>query len=125
MKLVRGMAVLNRNKDFKRLYAKGKYYVHPALVTYVMKNKAPGNDADGIPLRQKCRAGITASKKTGNAVKRNRSRRIIRQAYLELAPRLTPGWDFVFVARSRTCMMKSTEIYHIMKAHMKSAGVLK
>lgn len=56
-------AVLHTNKDFRTLYYRGKSQVHPGLVTYVRRNRL------GIP-----RAGITASKKLGNAVQRNRCR---------------------------------------------------
>ena len=50
---------LNSNSDFRRIYARGKVYTNPALVIYVMKNRA------GI-----CRIGITTSKKIGNAVEK-------------------------------------------------------
>lgn len=62
--------VLNRNNDFRRIYARGKVQAGPILVTYVCKNRAgrPG-------------VGITVSKKVGKAVRRNRARRVIREAY--------------------------------------------
>ena len=69
--------------------------------------------------------GITTSKKIGNAVERNRSRRIIRAAFRELTPYIGGGFDFVFVARSRTKHMKSTEIREIMLQQLNKAGVIK
>ena len=48
---------LNLNKDFLRLYHRGKSCAKPALVVYAMKNRT------GL-----CRVGITTSKKIGNAV---------------------------------------------------------
>ena len=111
---LQGFFVLNQNRDFKRLYEKGKYYVHPCLVTYVGKNK-----------KKQRRIGITASKKTGNAVKRNRSRRIIRQAFRELAPLVSGEWDIVFVARGKTPQMKSTKIRSVMYGQLKAAGIIK
>ena len=89
---------LNLNSDFRRVYARGKVYTDPALVTYVLKNRA------GI-----CRIGITASKKIGNAVQRNRARRVIRAA-TEMLPGIAGGYDIVFVARTKTIRKKSTEI---------------
>ncbi|MCR4924937.1 MAG: ribonuclease P protein component [Clostridiales bacterium] len=94
---------LNRNSDFRRLYNCGKCSKNPALVTYVKKNRA------GI-----CRIGITVSKKIGNAVMRNRSKRIIRAAYTQCLPDIQGNWDIVFVARSKTPYLKSTDIYNIM-----------
>ena len=79
---------LKDNRDFRRLYARGKSFVGPALVTYVMKNRCGG-----------IRVGITTSKKIGNAVRRSRSRRVIREAFRQAYPHVRPGYDFVFVAR--------------------------
>ena len=56
--------VLNKNREFTRLYARGKSYVHPHLVLYVAKNRL------GVT-----RVGLTATKKVGGAVQRNRARR--------------------------------------------------
>lgn len=57
-----------------------------------------------------CRIGITVSKKTGNAVQRNRSKRIIRAAYSAVEESICGNWDFVFVARGKTKYLKSTDI---------------
>ena len=103
---------LNTNSDFRRVYARGKVYTDPALVSYVMKNRA------GI-----CRIGITTSKKIGNAVQRNRARRVIRAA-AERLPHFAPGYDIVFVARAKTARKKSTELSVIMERQLLSAGVI-
>lgn len=50
--------------------------------------------------------------------------RVIREAYRGLVPAVQGGWDLVFVARSRTLHMKSTEVRRVMEAHLKKAGVL-
>ena len=110
------IVTLNRNTDFRRLYSRGRSYTNPALVTYVLKNRA------GI-----CRIGITSSKKIGNAVERNRSRRLIRAAYANLCKEveIEGNFDIVFVARVRTRGIKSTQISKIMYDHLKLAGVIK
>ena len=104
---------LKENCDFRRLYGKGKSFQSPALVSYVMKNRA------GI-----CRIGITTSKKIGNAVERNRSRRVIRAAYREIEDRINGNYDIVFVARSRTKYQKSTQIAQLMLSQLEEAGVI-
>ena len=49
------------------------------------------------------RYGLTASKKVGNAVARNRARRRLRAAMLHLLPlHGQPGYDYVAVARTAT-----------------------
>ncbi|MBQ9552452.1 MAG: ribonuclease P protein component [Clostridia bacterium] len=107
------ITTLNRNTDFRRTYGRGKVFTNPALVSYVTKNRA------GI-----CRIGITTSKKIGNAVERNRSRRVIRAAYRAAAPQVQGGWDIVFVARSKTKTLKSTQLEPILLKHLKQAGVI-
>ena len=66
---------VTRNSDFARAYKKGRSFVHPYVVLYVNKNRVGHT-----------RVGITASKKIGGAVQRNRARRIIRSALYEVLP---------------------------------------
>lgn len=108
------IVTLNQNTDFHRTYHRGKSRNDPALVSYAMKNRA------GI-----CRIGITTSKKLGNAVERNRCRRIIRAAYASLAEECSGGWDIVFVARFRTKTLKSTDIAAVMREQLTSLGVIR
>lgn len=49
------------------------------------------------------RVGITATKKVGNAVSRNRAKRRLRAvARSKIASHGLPGWDYVLVARPST-----------------------
>ncbi len=105
---------LCRNNDFRRLYARGKSYVTPLVVVYVMKNRT-----------KNVRVGITTSKKIGNAVLRNRSRRVIREAFCGLAGRVRPGFDLVFVARGKTPYVKSTDVALQMVRQLSAAGILR
>lgn len=105
---------LKDNRDFSRLYRRGKSFVSPVLVTYVTKNKS-----DNL------RFGITTGKKIGKAVKRSRARRVIRAAYYQLYPEMNRGYDIVFVARGKTPFVKSQVVCKAMRQHLKSAGVLK
>ena len=105
---------LKDNRDFSRLYKRGKSFVSPVLVTYVMKNK-----------NNNLRFGITTGKKVGKAVKRSRARRVIRAAYYELYPDIKQGYDFVFVARGKTPYVKSLTVLDAMKKQLKAADVLR
>lgn len=80
---------MNRNADFQRLYRTGAFCSLGSALLYVRPNHLPYN-----------RLGITAGKKIGNAVKRNRAKRIIRAAYAAAEPLLPIGLDVVVVARS-------------------------
>ncbi|MBR6394790.1 MAG: ribonuclease P protein component [Ruminococcus sp.] len=90
--------ILNDNKDFLTLYKKGKYSASKYSVIYVKPNGKPFN-----------RLGITAGKKVGNAVSRNRAKRLIRLAYRMSEVNMPVGMDIVIVARSFICSVKSQE----------------
>ncbi len=105
---------IKENRDFRRIYNRGKSYVNPILVVYVLKQKYDVT-----------RVGITTSKKIGKAVQRNRARRVIMAAYRELYPQLKEGYDIIFVARGRTPFLKSTDVLRCMEKQLKKAGVVK
>jgi len=104
---------LKENRDFRRVYNKGKSLVCPYFVVYVNKNRA-----DNIRL------GITVSKKIGNAVKRNRAKRVITAAFSAVCPKIQSGYDFVIVARTRILNVKSTEVAIALEKTLNSLGVL-
>jgi len=60
------------------------------LVVYFKKNRYGQN-----------RLGITVSKKVGNAVTRNRVRRLIKENYRLMEAEVRDGFDVVVVARAR------------------------
>lgn len=103
---------LKNNRDFQRMYARGKSQAHALLVVYTMRNRLGYN-----------RMGITCSKKVGNAVKRNRAKRILRQAYREAEPRLERGYDVVLVARTRTTAAKSTDLTPVLLRQAAKLGL--
>ena len=90
---------LKQNWEFRRLYSKGKSLVSPAFILYYGKGKAG-----------RVRLGITASKKFGTAVARNRAKRLVTAAFDGVAPRIKKGYDFVFVVRGRILSLKSTAV---------------
>lgn len=104
---------MKENKDFRRLYYRGKNRASSCLVTYAIKSRRKIN-----------RIGITTSKKIGNAVERNRSRRVIRAAYSQLEDRINGNWDFVFVARSKTSKVKMQQVFDEMQDQLKMLGVI-
>lgn len=80
---------LRRTGEFKKVYSRGRSYVHPSLVLYVLKT-------NGTDLR----IGFSVSKKLGGAVVRNRIKRQLREAGRMLIAELVVGADLVIVARS-------------------------
>ncbi len=105
---------LKQNTEFHRAYGRGKVKTSPVLVTYVVKNRGLG-----------CRIGITAAKKLGSAVERNRCRRIIRAAFSSISPLCSGNYDIVFVARFKTKKLKSSDLVPVMHKHLTDLGVIR
>lgn len=105
---------INKNKEFLRVYGKGKAYVHPQVVVYVSKNRLGHT-----------RVGFTATKKVGKAVKRNRARRVMRAALVQVLPYNVGGYDIILVARGQTPGLKSTQLVPTLKKLLTKAGVVK
>ena len=95
---MKDIATLNKNRDFNRLYSRGKSYVTSSLVLYVLKNR-----------QKKVRIGITTSKKIGNAVQRNRARR----------------YDIVLVARKKTSQVKCDVVLKSLTKMLGEANLLR
>lgn len=93
--------VMKENKDFLCLYKKGRYITSKYSVIYIKPNNRPYN-----------RFGITAGKKIGNSVARNRAKRLIRIAYRNYEVQLPVGMDIVIVARSGILDIKSDVYCH-------------
>ena len=79
---------LKKNKDFQKVYKKGKSYANKYLVMYVLKNDLEKN-----------RIGISVSKKVGNSVIRHHLTRLIRESYRLHEDVFDSGLDIVVIAR--------------------------
>ena len=104
---------LKLNHIFRRLYATSGY-ANGYLVLYCRPNRTATN-----------RVGITASKKLGHAVVRNRVRRRLREVYRLNEARFAPGWDIVVVARSRCIDADFKKLTHAYLSLAQKAGILK
>lgn len=107
------IVTLNKKSAFRRAYARGRSYVSPTLVTYIVKNRSKTK-----------KIGITTSKKIGKAVQRNRARRVIKEAYRLICDKVIPGYDIVFVARGKTPFVKMGVVQREMVSHLKKAELL-
>lgn len=83
---------LSRSRDFDAVYRSGRSVSTRYLVLYWF----PREESAGAEPR----LGLAVPKSVGNAVVRNRVKRLLREAWRDLADRVRPGFDYVLVARA-------------------------
>lgn len=81
---------LRRQAEVRRARSRGRAAADGPLVARVLPNRSdpPSN-----------RYAVVAGKKSGNAVQRNRLKRLVREALRELHPTLRLGHDIVVILR--------------------------
>ncbi len=110
--IVMKITKVKENYIFRRAYSKGTSFVGPFTVIYVLKNRNRG-----------IRLGITAGKKIGKAVSRNRAKRVITAAFSECVPFISGNFDLIIVARPRILTVKSTAVVASFVKCLKTAGI--
>ena len=71
-----------------RVRRTGKSFAHPLVVLVALPNN-----------QEQIRFAVSAGRRVGNAVQRNRAKRLLREAARDFLPQVSTGWDVVLVAR--------------------------
>lgn len=87
--------MLKKNYEFKHVLTKGKYYSGSILKMYLAKNSMQYN-----------LLGLAISTKSGNAVQRNRVKRLLRENYKKLEEQLENGYSIVFLLKKDITIKK-------------------
>jgi ribonuclease P protein component len=104
---------LRKQSDFSRVYKQGKSRGGRFAVILYKRN--------GLKFT---RTAFVASKKVGNSVERNRSRRLMRAAYRAIEPKVKSGYDIIFVARAAITECREPEVERQLRKSLEGAGIL-
>lgn len=104
---------LTRSEDFEGARRSGKSYAHRLLVLLVRKNESGQR-----------RVGVAAGRTVGNAVKRNRAKRLLRAAMQSLVSSLVPGWDVVLIARPPLVSSNCAEVREVLETLLRRAELV-
>jgi len=112
---------LKRRPEFLAVAGTRRKHVAPGLILQVRRHDERQRPASGEPP---IRLGLTASRKVGNAVVRNRARRRLRELARQILPaHAAPGHDFVLVARAATAERPWAELLGDLAAALKRLGL--
>lgn len=106
---------IKQGRDFLRAKAQGRRLVSGCLIL----NWLP------LPAAPASRLGAVTSRKIGNAVARNRARRLLREAFRLHQNALPSPVDLVLVARASIVGKKYSDVERDYLSALKRAGLLK
>jgi ribonuclease P protein component len=105
---------LTRQRDYRAVYDRGRASRSPAVTCL-------GLEVGGEPTR----VGIVASKKVGDAVRRNRAKRRLREAMRLVWPELgETGWHVVVIATAATGTLDFGDLVEAIRGCLSQIGVL-
>ena len=106
------MKTIKSRKEFERVFARGKRLNDPLLRIRVLKDDEGGLD----------KVAFVAPKRLGNAVFRNRCKRVLREAARECGlPRA--GCDVILFATKETHDASSHQVANALERLLRRAGV--
>ncbi|HIZ02755.1 MAG TPA: ribonuclease P protein component [Candidatus Borkfalkia avistercoris] len=101
---------LKKNSDFQKLFARGKKAFSPALIVLYL----PAKDI---------RLGICVSKKHGKSVKRNRIKRLLREAFRAVLPKIKGNYAFILIPKQSE-EYSLDKFYRSLCSSLKKEGLL-
>lgn len=105
-------STIRKGSDIGAVRRRGRRYGEGRVVVYV------------LPSEDWTRVGFVSSRNVGGAVARNRARRLLREAWRRLAPRIRSNYDVVAVARSAILGANMRDVMSDMERALGAAGLI-
>lgn len=103
---------LAKREDFNKVYRNGKSMANQQFVLYYLPQ----------PNQEEFRLGVSVSKKVGNAVVRNRLRRMMKEIVRLHKDKMTPHYDYILIARKPASELDyqtmEKSIFHVIRKAM-------
>ena len=90
---------LRKNNEFRNVFSAGSKKIGKYVIVYLLPVK-----------KNSTRVGIITKKSIGNAVKRNKIKRILRELWRNRCLQLISGYDVVILARKKIIQAPFSEI---------------
>jgi len=103
---------LTNSSDFQRVRRTGTSHAHPLAILIVSSGD------------RGTRFGFSASRSLGNAVQRNRAKRLLREAVRRHQPEIQGSWDAVLIARPPLLTAGWDEIEAAIGKLLRKAGII-
>ena len=103
-----------RRDDFQRVWDSGKSWSHPLIILRASANN-----------QALTRFGFVAGKKIGKAVRRNRTKRLLREAVRQRLETISPGWDIILIFRAGSGQAEFIDVDSAVESVLKRAKLIR